>query len=202
MRIKYLFVSILFFLLLDVSLFSQENLPVIMYVNATAGLRVRSAPSLDSSVVRTLRHGEFFYITERSNNTVTIDGRTDYWYQVRNGWVFGGYLSNQLPNDLPSFIGKWNLVNQSGEMTGHFILLDVNNNYTEGQEETCGVWGGTYRMNGNTAIITISGHDRETGEPYTMKDHLQYRIQIVDKNNIIIHQNNEQTRYRRGTWYW
>jgi len=46
----------------------------------------------------------------------TINGITDYWYNCSGGifgastgryWVFGGFLSESMPDDTPIVFGRW-----------------------------------------------------------------------------------------------
>jgi len=107
------------------ALFSQaQEFPKIMYVTATNGLRQRLTPSTDGKVVGTFLYCEPIRVREKSKNTVTIDGITDYWYKVdsdnyfeegyftkyvKYSYVFGGYLLDKPPSDAPvtKFEGYW-----------------------------------------------------------------------------------------------
>jgi hypothetical protein len=102
----------LLFIVLNVlvvlSAYSQSNaLPKIMYVTSKEGLRMRSTPSINGKIVGTLQYGKRVIV--KSKNGIgtgdvisTIDGIYDYWYQLEKGnWVFGGYLSEVLPPDVP-----------------------------------------------------------------------------------------------------
>ena len=82
--------------------------PKTMYVNAKAGLRMRSEPSVDSIKIGNYSYGEQIQVLERSNTPITIDGITDYWYKTKvditfegksykHSWVFGGFLTGSAP---------------------------------------------------------------------------------------------------------
>jgi SH3-like domain-containing protein len=61
------------------------------------GVRVRSAPNLKASIVKTLDKGVIVHAFTRSKRQDNIDNILDYWYQVhldrdKTGWIFGGLL--------------------------------------------------------------------------------------------------------------
>lgn len=66
-----------------------------MRVTASNGLRIRSEPSLEGDILGILSYGEEIIVNKKSVNIETIGGNKDYWYGIRNrnGWVFGGFLS-------------------------------------------------------------------------------------------------------------
>ena len=68
----------------NVEKFVPPDLPKIMYVNSKEGLRIRSEPSINGEVTGLLIYGERIIIHEKSENSQTIDGITDYWYKLRN----------------------------------------------------------------------------------------------------------------------
>jgi len=120
MKLRKIIIGFLFFLS-AAALFSQtDKFPKIMFVTATNGLRQRLTPSTIGKVVGTFLYCEPIRIFEKSKNTVTIDGITDYWYKVycdiyfegkhvQYSYVFGGYLADKTPSDAPvtKFEGYW-----------------------------------------------------------------------------------------------
>jgi len=84
-----------------------QEISAVMYVNATAGLRVRSSPDLDGERIASLSYMSEVRVTRQGENTVTIDGITGKWVYVTagdtEGWVFGGYL--ETLNNL--ITGTW-----------------------------------------------------------------------------------------------
>ena len=108
-----------------------------MYVNAEAGIRRRSEPSLDSIRIGAYSHGEKIEVIERTGTPATIDGITDYWYKTKANitfegklyeysWVFGGYLSESKP-EIKRVQGK-QTINEgySGELSFDKITYDSN----------------------------------------------------------------------------
>ena len=59
-------------------------------------LRVRSRPQPGSEVVAHLRNTSIVEILAKTAYTETVEGRSDYWYEIASdgirGWVFGSYL--------------------------------------------------------------------------------------------------------------
>ncbi len=59
-------------------------------------LRLREKPALDSPALTTLWKGYVIEILSQTSGQETVEGITDYWYQISydglQGWVFGGYL--------------------------------------------------------------------------------------------------------------
>jgi hypothetical protein len=107
-------IVIVFFLFFSaITLFSQTaESPKIMYVTVAGGLRQRQNPSANSKIVGTFLYCEPIRISGKSENTITIDGITDYWYKtdcdiyfegayIKYSWVFGGYISEKLPSGVP-----------------------------------------------------------------------------------------------------
>ena len=75
----------------------HQSLNVVMYVTPTAGLRQRSAPSINSARLGLYDFRQRVVVVERGPRD-TIDGITNYWYRTSDGyWVFGGYLSERYP---------------------------------------------------------------------------------------------------------
>ncbi|GHU75760.1 hypothetical protein FACS189461_2500 [Spirochaetia bacterium] len=85
----------------------------IMYVNSPDGLRVRSEPGLDGNKVGLLEYKARVEIMETDSHIVYIDGLKGQWKLINSGqtqgWVFGGYLEESLPQfKLESaIIGNW-----------------------------------------------------------------------------------------------
>lgn len=59
-------------------------------------LRVRKKPSVDGEVVAHLRNSSIAEVLSRTAYAETIEGKSDYWYEISyegvRGWVFGSYL--------------------------------------------------------------------------------------------------------------
>jgi len=98
----------------------NRNSRKVMYVISINGLDEKVYPSVDSQTLRTFLYCERIIVYDKSKETVTIDGITNFWYKIvcntsytDDSWmysyVFGGYLSEQLPKDAPITIlnGYW-----------------------------------------------------------------------------------------------
>jgi len=94
-----------------------EKLRKSMYIIAHDGIRKRLYPLIDSSEIgiSSFLYGERVTVVGRSEETVTINGVTDYWYKtycdeyyeifyVSYTWIFGGYLSEEFPSNTASTI--------------------------------------------------------------------------------------------------
>ena len=59
-------------------------------------LRLRESATVESPAVTTLWKGSVLEILSKTDETETVEGESDYWYQVNfgglTGWVFGAYL--------------------------------------------------------------------------------------------------------------
>ena len=182
---------------------SAEFEPSIMYVNARAGLRVRSEPNINSMILGTFQYGRIVIAIERSYNSATINGISNYWYRLwywtgrenKIGWIFGGYLSEELPEDIPVVIGIWDDINNPRQ----YYRYNIDNNYSEGYKGTGIGMFGTWQLNGNVIQLHFNRAmgDIELDE-YT-------NLRIIDRNNIEISYENEIRRLRRNRsgegWY-
>lgn len=210
MKIKSLMIVItMFFICINV--FAQtSNLPRIMYVNAANGLVRRTEPSTNAHRIGVFLYGTRLHILERSSSPVTINGITEYWYKTRdnyfhNGswnyhsWVFGGYLSNELPFDLPVIIGKWDVLDSTDKWSYYSYIFSIDENrWAEGHYEAEWDYGGTWNLNGN--ILTLrrrfQGHSASEDEKWTT---LTIQLNIKDRNNVELKFNdNKVVRLRRN----
>jgi hypothetical protein len=172
------------------SIFSQNSLeqgfPKLMYVTSREGLREHSAPSIRGNITETFLYGEMVQVFSRQSTSVTIDGVTDYWYSTRysdnsNRWVFGGYLSEELPNDLPVIIGMWDFI----EANNMEILFQNDYFFRFGYKETSQAVSGTWRINGNRITVNLVKHP----SPWENVEEVEYetiniQLNVIDKNNI------------------
>jgi len=183
---------IIFFYFICIPLYitpQSEELPRIMFVNAPAGLRVRSEPSTTASIRRTLLYGERVIINKKSDNLQTIDGITDYWYRIstyEENWVFGGYLSENLPLDLPIILGLWDDIN-SPFFRDYFRVgywFNPNYEFLFGIKETGHVVYGSWEINDDIIrIFNVRYHEGHIEVDYT-EEFIQLRI--IDNNNIVL----------------
>ena len=66
-------------------------------------LRLRLQPSLRAKILSNLIRGEVVKILKRGDVQESINGATNYWFEVMiegvNGWVFGSHLELVRPTD-------------------------------------------------------------------------------------------------------
>jgi hypothetical protein len=162
MYTKKLIIIFIFFSALN--LFSQTTeFPKVMYVNSKEGLRLRLEPSLDSSRIGVVLHGERIRVYEKSSIPISIDGITGYWFRTDGkyyegkwytwAWVFGGYLTEQLPEDVPAILGYWDVVDKSR----NYYSFRPDHTFSEGYKETDRGFRGTWSINNNLLTIIITG---------------------------------------------
>jgi hypothetical protein len=171
---------------INFNIFSQDlakGFPKLMYVTSKEGLRERSEPSTNSKIIETHRYGAMIQVFARQNNPVTINGITDYWYSTlfsdnSDRWIFGGYLSEELPNDLPVIIGQWDVANNKA----FEVTFRSNYFFRMGKKETNLVQVGTWKINKEKNQITV---DLEAWEDRGWEAETIYiQLNVIDKNNI------------------
>jgi len=211
MQCKKLFAFTIFALCLDCTVFSQapaqEDFPKLIFVTARAGLRGRSEPSTSGRIIETRQYGDFFQIHGRQDNPVTIDGITDYWHRVGDPndrgwliitWYFGGYLSEDLPADLPVVIGLWDFAEDlalyeklQADGKGSGIIarsMAFRNDFTfaVGHKETSSGQRGTWSITNNVITLVLETFpDQEWPDLIDVEYVTVYvQINIIDKRNI------------------
>lgn len=69
------------------------------WVNANAGLRLRTEPSTESKQIELIPDGEQVIILNKNKDEVSINNVTGRWVQIKwnekTGWAFDGFLTNQ-----------------------------------------------------------------------------------------------------------
>jgi hypothetical protein len=189
-------------------IFSQEIvLPetVTMYVNSKEGLRQRIEPSRNSVAAGTLRHGQMIWVDARSGFTETIDGITSYWYRTwgeyynntryDRTWVFGGYLSQTLPLDIPSIVGIWDVEGKSGR----YLRFTTANSYSEGDRDSSFGLYGEWKLARDelTIVISSTGHESFAEEE---RETIRAKVKIVNRNNLILmYQNGHSIELKRSS---
>ena len=190
-------------------LFSQiKDFPKTMYVNSKEGLRKRTEPSLTSKRIGILPNGARIVVLERSTSAETIDGMTDYWYKTDGGmfdgkwyketWVFGGYLSEMLPLDVPAILGRWD----DKEKEDMYIYFFADGMYWEGKKETDVGLGGKWVLKGNKVNITYLQAGLDDLKPSEYKT-IAIGLNVIDRDNIeIIWPDNKISRLKRNNDAW
>jgi hypothetical protein len=165
-----------------INLFSQTNeYRRIMYVSSNNGLVQREEPSTNSKRIGVLLFGQRIIIYEQGP-IETINGITDYWYKSHTWntpnsrvstwcWVFGGYLSEELPLDAPVFFGRWDDINDN-RWTYNF---DPSGGYMKGIKNSDRIEQGKWSLNGNIITIIFADDDIEN-----------IILTEIDRNNIIL----------------
>jgi hypothetical protein len=153
-----------------------SDLPKVMYVNSVDGLRGRVEPSTNSDIVKTLPYGQRIVVAEKSSTPVTIDGITDYWCKIahQEGWLFGGYLSTNLPSNVPFIIGLW-------EQGRNIFNFTPSYDYRVGQKESSWFDIGKWELNGNTLTLTQTS---DGWEDISNAESVETVVSIINENNI------------------
>jgi len=102
---------------------ADRNSRKIMFVSNIQGLQERLSPSIDGKITGRFLYCEIIAVYDKSEEPVTIDGITDYWYKMaestgyyseeteygRFSFVFGGHISETLPSDatITELNGSW-----------------------------------------------------------------------------------------------
>jgi uncharacterized protein YgiM (DUF1202 family) len=97
------------------------------YVN-TSTLNMRSEDSGTSTVTGKIKFKDRVQILFQSDRTETIKGMTAPWLLVKKdngdeGWVFGAYISDDIPSEMDKESGKtnWNMIMPaSGKLSSRF----------------------------------------------------------------------------------
>ncbi|RPJ06148.1 MAG: SH3 domain-containing protein, partial [Spirochaetaceae bacterium] len=78
---------------------SEQSSANIRFVTADDGLRMRSQPSLTADIVTVLPFNAEVTLMSETGTEMEIDGARGKWsrisWQEKNGWVFGGFLSEK-----------------------------------------------------------------------------------------------------------
>jgi hypothetical protein len=162
-----------------------EEYPKIMYVISKEGLRKRSEPSIDSNITGTLLYGERIVVDKISNVSATVDGITDYWYSIiyeKDAWVFGGYLSETFPSDLPVIYGIWDDISREG---WRFIFASDHSFANVRNESSLGVFG-TWELNGDIITIYYKMLGDQGDPPFAEIDEVENINLIINGINGII----------------
>jgi hypothetical protein len=158
----------------------------IKYVNSPKGLNLRSAADINSDKIMTVPNKSVVKIVDIDKNLIIIDDIQNNWYFINyngtTGWLFGGYLSDNLPLDLPVIIGTWININHSG------IQFRFNSDYTYELFEVNGFYGGNWRLSNN--MLTLEENYREGSDGGGLKmvekdtEYYNISITIIDRDNI------------------
>jgi len=169
-----------------------------MYVNLSSGLIGYAEPSESSTVIKTLLHGQRIVINEITNQPDTIDEITNYWYRTYywnesnwafgdTFWLFGAYLSEDLPFDAHIFLGKWHYRDQfiseyDCEFITHYNFYAAGGYRKDSHMNIVNI--GKWNLDGNS--LTIQSHDLNLEEGKWNEEYeiLNAQIIILDRSNI------------------
>jgi len=122
---------------------SANDFPYVRYVNSKDGLYEKDTPSVSGNSMDFLLYGQKIEVYGKNDNTEIIDGKTDYWYRCRTPgirrtfWIFGGYLSTTMPEDVPCVLGRWN----TDRANKHYWTFNHTNVRTGRKETSSGFYG-------------------------------------------------------------
>ena len=170
---------------------NDKNLPAVRYVNARNGLNRRDSPSVSGTRLGTLLHGARIIAWERSENPDTIDGITAYWYLCQGGvsgggggdyWVFGGFLSRTLPEDVVPILGRW----YTDRGSRYFWHFRPDYTASSGIREAGSGWMGHWVLyENNLSIETFPIIPTDDVWPET--ETLEIILDVINRDKIILH---------------
>ena len=165
--------------------------PLIKFVKTDDGskLNYREDP-VDGHKVGQFYNDTKLEITKKTNEKITIDGINDYWYYAINreeasageGWVFGGYLSENEPIkkylkkeeiNLDLFINNW-------EDESNIIYIRSDGTFRHGFKESEGFNGKwTLLDDGTLYIAECQIYDED---PWNTN----YKVKVCTQNNLTL----------------
>ena len=109
---------------------AEQALNRTMFVNAPAGLRVRSSPSIDGEVVGLLVNLTEAFAVKQKRENITIDGIDGNWTFISldtiQGWVFNGFLTNNIAPDPNEISGHDNETVEHNPLNLDLIMHRIN----------------------------------------------------------------------------
>ena len=169
-----------------------------MYVNATSGLRVRNIPSMEGERIGLLDNYTEVNIIMEDNNIVIINNTEGKWVYINRpieGWVFNGYLINEITIDSSIILGLWQV--GTSEYPYLYVFSSDGNTWARGGYGAEWDFGGTWRINRNILSLRErpTGHGVKTdenGNNIEEYKNIDINLNIIDNNNIeLIFSNNE-----------
>lgn len=227
---KYYLISILLLLWIfpldleraSAEIFEEQRMYENSFLVLGNNLRIRTNPNIESEISGLLPVGIIVHSEERTRQTSTIDGKTDYWYKIRNGmaegWCFGYYLAplfvfleddrainNFLCNDLVNVMRYIRGSELEGTNILGMYLFNVDGDY---QAEV----GVHYRTKNGNPVLLIWDYKPDEDPHYVQDtfisiddvnayDPLHYiMIHLIDleaspPNEVLIEINNPSTNY-------
>jgi len=187
-----------------------QGFPKLMYVINRAGINEYSETSINSNVLGAFKYGEMIQVFVKSDNIDTVNDINDYWYRTRffdhdNRWIFGGYLSEELPEEFPTIMGLWDVIGDEQR----YFRFDMDYRYSEGYKGSgIGIFG-VWSFDGDTATIEIRRYTSDfSRDNYEIILAFDIKFNIIDRNNIELklpldvytEENIILTRNKSGSW--
>jgi len=170
--------------------------PKIMYVVSKDGLRERSEASINSNIIKVIPYGEVITVYAKTDYTENIDEIIDYWYSTNSendSWVFGGYISKNLPPDVNILLGLWENINNERNIF-EFKSDQIFKNTLK--YSSIGLWG-TWVLNGENIIVNITQGGDDT-DFAVFNEIIEINLIIIDSDNInLIYPDNEIIKLKR-----
>ncbi len=178
------------------------------YVDAPTGLRVRSGSSLKARKICFVQDRMKAKILE-TGPKATIDGISSNWIRIllpidsymnqeeKSGWVFGGYLTNNLK---PFSTAGWtdqNLILYLSRFTWiyndfRFMHFSSDGKYRFGLMETSLSAEGTYHASMKDRKITVSASYGDDSDEWTSVKVEEYKIISISEDKLILDSGEEQ----------
>ena len=81
------------------------------YINTRSGLRMRDTPDMSGKILYTLPFCARVNVIKEKKPEMKIQNRSGRWtyvsFQKKNGWVFGGFLSKDIPENVMYHCNIW-----------------------------------------------------------------------------------------------
>ena len=149
----------------------NNNLNKEMYVNTTAGLRVRNIPNIESERIGLLENFTKVNIIKEENEIVYINGIEGKWVYINSpieGWIFNGYLINTLNNNVESNIQyKNNNLPNINDLIDEYTNIVFGNTYEV--EARIRYFIKTFYPEHEEVLIERRGHETSVYYIYSLK---------------------------------
>ncbi|MDR0455765.1 MAG: SH3 domain-containing protein [Treponema sp.] len=90
---------------------NRSIIKITRYVNSLEGLNIRNEPNINSTKILTIPCNSQVDLLAIDSNEIIIDGIKNYWYLINyneiTGWVFGGYLVDEISKLVTSEIDSY-----------------------------------------------------------------------------------------------
>lgn len=128
-------------------------------------------------------------VIEKSEESITLDGITDFWYRTKgvyldgayheDAWLFGGYLQERFPQGVPIVIGLWEDANNYGTV----YYFSPAKRFSQGQRESEWYANGKWELKNNKLTLTI---DSDAYEKLDVVEVEVINLSVIDSDNITL----------------